>query len=338
MAHGFTVFNNNFQVLISNQTKTLHFVGKATLHSTVVSNNQCGGTRYWLFRIACTGVPVPFLSLPTTDFYAVLAVRSVSSGLWEIEILRSGTSTSLPEVYVFSDPNGLGYSGQESYGLKVFCDDGTLSFDSRLSPLVVTGGVEVVPPSSPINPVWYYRPYWSSKMEFTDHVYWYSYEHYRYFQDNYVGWRGYLIPPIPGDKGTGDPSSYLTPTEYNSYGLTSVAGNTKPIVFFPSLAQATRVAPGEHYPNSNYRCLTTYWTLYRGAIALTASGLQCGWVPSIRGNFWRAKAIDSGFSIGSGVDASSIVSAGAGGTPPYYNETLNLTPTTVIVANGTRYD
>lgn len=348
MGHGFTVLNNNAQVLISNQAYTLHFVGKAIFNRTITTNNTCGGYRVWAFRISCTVPPVPFFSMPTADFYAVVSVRQVSTGVWDIEVLRSGTSATLPEVYVFCDPNGIAYSGTETHGIRVLCEDGSVAFDSRLSPLVVTGGAAIVPPASPVNPDWYIQV--TSGYDTGLPI-------YTYF-GNYYWYTKYRNPPLyssdthgPGDvagnAGTGNPSNVLTPTNFNTYPVP--LGGSKPIYFFPSLAQCTRIASGYYEANiyydaryqqdiARYRCNSNYWALYRGAISLLNNVLRCGWVPYVQGNYWKAMRVNSGITIGSGVDASSMVGSGSGGNPPYYNMAYNVNPTALIVGNGARYD
>lgn len=337
MAYGLSVLNKDAQILISSQTKTLHFVGKATYSQLLGSIDQCGGMRCWRFTIECTTTPVPFLTMPTSDFYAVIGVRQVGPTTWAIEVLRSGTSASIPEVYVFADPNGITYTGPETYGMRVYCDDGSLSFDSRLSPLVVTGGLSVAPPASPTNPAWYDYVRYDPPMTFTEYTVYPSYYHYYYAFNSPYNTRGSQFN-VAGDKGTGNPSAYLTPTQSNPYSFSVGVGNTKPIYFFPSFAQATRLVLGIYTSGDTYRCDTNYWALYRGGIRRSEDTLSCGWVPYVQGKHWLAKRIDTGTTVGSGVDASSIVGAGAGGMPPYYNETLNLQPTAVIIANGARYD
>lgn len=358
MAYGFEVLNNNAQVLISNQSRTLHFVGKAAYIGLSDSRSRCGGMRLFTYRIPCPYTPVPFFTMPTTDFYAVVGVRQEAAGSWIIEVLRSGVSNSVPEVYVFTDPRGITYSGNETHGLQVFCDDGTLSFDSRLSPLVVTGGEAVVPPSSPVNPAWFIHCLYETVHNFPAYHWWRSEESYllwknykpSYDDDDYAEWQAnqamtFWKPrdsgnqyALWGDKASADPTPFLKPTQYSEV-ITSVGeGNYKPIYFYPSFAQATRVVAGAYYKSGTYWCTSNYWSLYRGSIANVGGVLKCGWVSYVQGSYWKALRKDSGVSVGTGVDSSSIVSAGSGGTPPYYNETLNLTPTAVIIANGSRYD
>lgn len=350
MSYGLSVVNNASQVLISTQTRTLHFVGKAAYSTLLGSMEQNGGMRCWRFIINCALTPVPFITMPTSDFYAVIGVRNLGGTSWAIEVLRSGTSVSIPEVYVFTDPNGITYTGSETYGMRVFCDDGSLSYDSRLSPLVVTGGGTVSPPASPVNPEWYMPARWDGSMEMTYYQWWssqayynafvasnYSYTYYQpLFQYMAEGW--WHDYPF-ADKATGDPSAFLTPTNFAEYSIPSGVGNTKPIYFFPSFAQATRIATSDYWANDgDYRCMNHYWVLYRGGISKSGDIIRCGWVPYVKGAYWKARKVNAGITIGTGVDASSIVGAGAGGMPPYYNETLNLQPTAVIIANGVRYD
>jgi hypothetical protein len=154
MSRGFLATNQNGQVLISSDTRNLHFVGKAQLSRVINQFDGYGGLRHWAFSIDCNVTPVPFFTMPTSDFYAVAAVRSVSVAKWEIEIIRSGISNEPPEVYVFADPRGATYAPDSNYGLLVLRDDGTPSFDSRYTPLVITGGTSVAPPHNPLtNPV-----------------------------------------------------------------------------------------------------------------------------------------------------------------------------------------
>ena len=148
MSQGFAAYNNNGQVLVSSETRNLHFVEKLTSPAEVLfSSDNYGGTRRWRYRAACAVTPVPFFTMPTQDFYGVSRVSQVSPGQWDIEVIRSGTSAATPVLYIFADPRAVAASG--NFGLLVYRDDGTASFDSRLSPLAVTGGVSVAQPSNP---------------------------------------------------------------------------------------------------------------------------------------------------------------------------------------------
>lgn len=304
-AWGFQATNKAGQVLVSSETRNLHFVGKARLDRIIKQFNGYGGLRHYAFRINCNVTPVPFFTMPTEDYHGVVAVRNVAAGVWEIEVIRSGTSATTPEVYVFADPSGV-TARDTDYGMLVLRDDGTPSFDSRLGPLVVTGGISVAPPSNPLT-----------------------------------------VAPgsLSGKYCQSDPSDQMGPNNNNTYQV--VVPGSKPIFFYPSIAQAEReyrfdaseeecdgigaygecVGAKRRYSWSSY-----YWAFYRGGIRHVGGYLFNGWITAEFGCHWTYRKDSSFLGIGTGG------SSGTSGQWPYSNETLNLTPTAVITANGSRYD
>lgn len=309
MSWGFLALNNAGQVLVSSETRNLHFVGKATLNRVIKQFDGYGGLRQWAFWIDCEVTPVPFFSMPTEDYYGVVAVRQISvysdRKTWEIEVIRSGTSSTIPEIFVFSDPRGASASGT-NYGMQVLLDDGTPSFDSRLNPLVITGGANVAPPSNPL-----------------------------------ISGPGWLT----AKNCEGDSSTTMGPDNHNTYTLN--APGSKPIFFYPSIAQAEREFAFHEYEdacdgfNAYGSCIgvsrahdwdSSYWAFYRSGIRYVGGYLFCGWVTAEFGCNWKYRRKTTLIGIGIGGDS------GRGGVWPYSNETLNLTPTAVIAANGARYD
>ncbi len=306
MAHGFLAINGNNQVLVSSETRNLHFVGKALLNRTVRAFDGYGGLRHWAYQIACNVTPVPFFTMPVDAYYAVAAVRQVAAGVWEIEIIRSGTSDYAPEVYVFSDPRGATGNGGTNYGMLVMRDDGTPSFDSRLNPLAVTGGAMVSPPANPL-----------------------------------TSGPGGLTAKYCGST----PQNSLAPNAYNTFAIGDPG--SKPIFFYPSIAQAEREW---HYSQSGRDCVgfdayggcigfgteyrwdSTYWAFFRGGIRYIGGYIRCGWIAAEFACNWSYQQEDSFIGINYDDDSAR------GGTWPYSNETLNLTATAVIAANGARYD
>lgn len=304
MSWGFTATNKSGQVLASSETRNLHFIGQATFHAQVRYINAYGGIRRWTFRIACNAVPMPFFTMPTQDYYAVSAVREISPGSWEIEVIRSGYSDLIPEVFVFADPRGVTRGPDTNYGVRIMRDDGTPSFDSRLSPLTVTGGLAVVPPSNPR-----------------------------------AAGPGYLNP----DYCSTDASPSLAPDTKNIYSLPALYGTA--MMFYPSIAQAQRQfevtrswqeCTGVEYGvcigySEVYRTWSVYWAFYRSGIKRIGTELHCGWIAVEYGCNWYYKKGSSFLGIDTGGNS------GSGGSWPYSNETLNLTPTAVITANADRY-
>lgn len=308
MSQGFLAVNNNNQVLISQDTRNLHFVGKATMYNTVNSFTDYGGLRQITFRITCKVAPVPFFTMPTTDFYGVTAIRQIDSSTWEIELIISGTSSLVPEVYVFADPRAFGSSRDSNYGLVVYASDGTPAFDSRLSPLVVAGGLSVTHPSNP-KPVFSYG----------------------------------LDPRFCGSSSSSS-GPLFAPDQYNSY---SVSVPSKPMYFFPSLAQSEREASysadetkcdGASVKGNcigaerNHHFVSTYWAFYRGGIRYTGSSLDAGWIVVAWGCNWTEQTDTNFTGIGTGG------SSGSGGSWPYSNETINLSAASVIIGNASIYD
>jgi hypothetical protein len=172
MSYGFEALNNNNQVLVSSETKNLHFIQKLTgpRNTTVsitdpdagiiYSSNINGGIRRWRYTATCANTPVPFFTMPTNDNYGILRIVNKNNSRWDIEIFRSRTSNTVPELYIFTDARGVvNYYGD--HGMIVYRDDETPSFDSRKQPLVVSGGVSVTHPSNPrtVSDLMYNRTY-----------------------------------------------------------------------------------------------------------------------------------------------------------------------------------
>lgn len=310
MTYGFVAVNNANQVLVSSDTRNLHFVGKATLDRTITTFDQYGGLRHWAFQISCNVTPVPFFTAPTGDFYAIAAIRQVSPGTWEIEVIRSGTGDSVPEVYVFADPRGFSSERDSTFGMLVLAADGTPAFDSRLSPLVVSGGLKITHPSNP-------RPTFP-----------------------------YGLDPKNCNSSTETSGGMFAPDQFNT--ATVAAMPAKPMFFFPSLAQAEREAAYSASEEEcdgatvkgncvgaqrNYSWTSTYWAFYRGGIRqMSSTRIDAGWLVVAFGCNWTY-SVDSTFvGVGTGGDS------GMGGSWPYSNETINLASASIIISNAALYD
>ena len=307
MSFGFLALNNNNDVLISSDTKNLHFLQKRTSPTTVsFTSNDYGGMRRWIYTFSNVNtVPVPFFSVPTADYYAISRVEDKGSNTWDIEIIRSGTSTSTPEVYLFAPPTAGSPSG--NHGMVVFSADGSSSFDSRLKPLAITGGQSV---SHPTNP----RTSYSSS-----------------------GLNAQYCPT--------NASGTFTPTEYSSYTINGQP--SKPIFSFFSLAQAEREVTVQDSlfecdgfnaygacvgASRTYYWTSKYWAFYRGGIRWNNGNLRAGWVVVEKGCNWTYLKDSEFLGIGTGGDS------GSGGNWPYSNETIDTTANSFIIANGANYD
>lgn len=247
-----------------------------------------------------------------------ISVRTQPKYMWEVELLRSGTSNTVPEVYIFAQPDAAPISATETTGLKVIRDDGTVSFDSRLGPLVINAATAVTFPSNP-------RPSLA-----------YGLSH------------GYCEHQSQRAPASGYASGAFIPDQENAYNVGSLPA--KPIYFLPTLAQAEREQKFTRQYDEcqfgrdkngnclfdsriNYKNESTYWCFYRGGIRRSGNYIYSGWIATdwfCFYNNYRAEVI-----IGN--DYGAPQSSG-GGSGPYSNETINLSAAAVLISDGALYD
>ena len=324
MSNGLLVLNNNNQVLVSSDTRNLHFIGKATYLSLDKSDDEYGGLRMRTYGIECSTYPVPFFTMPTADFTGISRIYNVGGNSWQIELIRAGTSGSIPEVYVFADPRAASVSGQ--FGMVVYRDDGTPSFDSRLRPLAISYGLSVTHVSNP-------KVFPAGGLAAKDCS----------SADNVCG-------------------PYFAPDAHNDYDVNGLPA--KPMFFYPSLAQAERENVwstseedclgsdklGVCLTKDYYQWASRYWAFYRGGIRLidltrwynwstyTQPTIQAGWITVSHGCNSYYRHDSSLLSVGNILDIPVGSDSWTGGKWPYSNETLNLSAATVLVGDASRYD
>jgi hypothetical protein len=304
MSQGFIAYNNASQVLVSSDTRNLHFVQKISGPDEVVySSDNYGGMRRWRYRASCSVTPLPFITFPTSDYYAVSRITNQGGGQWDIEVIRSGASSSTPEMYIFSDPRAS--TATDSHGMIVYRDDGSPSFDSRLRPLAITGGFAVTHPSNP-KPSF---PYGLSA---------------RYCES--------------------DAGGVFAPDQFNSYTLAnqpakpmfffaSLAQAEREGTYYASDSDCLGFDKfGLCLTRTVYNWRSTYWAFYRGGVSFSGTTLNAGWIVVQFGCNYRYSQDDS--LIGIGIGGSS----GGGGSWAYSNETLNLSSASVIAGDASRYD
>jgi hypothetical protein len=304
MSQGFVALNNANQVLVSSDTRNLHFVQKISGPDEVVySSDNYGGMRRWRYRATCSVTPLPFITFPTSDYYAVSRITNEGGGQWDIEVIRSGTDSSYPEMYIFSDPRAS--TATDSHGMIVYRDDGSPSFDSRLRPLAITGGLAITHPSNP-KPSF---PYGLSA---------------RYCQS--------------------DAGGVFAPDQYNSYTLSNQPSKPMFFFASLAQAEREGTYTdrqvdclgsdklGICITRTVYNWRSTYWAFYRGGVSFSGSTLNAGWIVVQFGCNYSYSQDDS--LIGIGIGGSS----GGGGSWAYSNETLNLSSASVIAGDASRYD
>ena len=340
MSYGFLALNDDNDVLISSDTKNLHFAGKATKpNSAYFSFTRHGHHQEIYYTITFpnrTSIPVPFFTIPQVNAEVGIAgVTGVNSGssskTWTIKIIKTGVIQStggnndfMPEVYVFTDPTAIPTSG--THGFQVFNSDGSVSFDSRLRPLTVTHIGSALQPANPL----------SSSSAVT----------------------------LSGNECADVNNNAFTPTQYNiaSFGAAGAedwprtGGGTEgaftPMYHYNSLPQVQREISfavtssnctgigiyGEciGYSEST-TSQSTYWCFYRGGIGhhhrSNGNKMRVAWIPCQSGCHW-VTATNALFLALFGPGNSSA----SGGAWPYTDETINLTAQNVLVANHSFYD
>jgi hypothetical protein len=290
----------------------LHFLGKATLHSVLQSTNQRGGIRRATFRINSEGTPVPFFTVPTADRYGIVRMTRISGITWDIELIRSGYSDVLPEVYIFTEVTSQ-HVAYGSWGMKVVNEtDGRATYDSRLKPLIIRGGTEVIPPINPMST--YPNAELNAESCLTN-----ASELFIANQTNYT--------PV-----------------YN----TNVS---KLIVSYQSVAQTMRQIDKVRTKykcfgaSFNGNCIgfgdytyyySWYWNFWRAGISAYQSGtttnIDTGWITINWGCRSDIKEINKFFGIRYDTDSSSA------GEWPLTNASINMGPVPVMISDGALYD
>jgi len=305
MSYGFEATNNNNKVLISSETRNLHFLAKYSSPSVSNSASAYGGFKELSYTITSTVIPVPFFTMPTADYYGIVGVKNTTGNTWVVKMIKSGTGTTYPVLYVFVDARGV--TSSESYGMQVLQNDGSASFDSRKEPLVITGGASVTHPSNPL----------TSSISGLNSV----------------------------ECGSGTTHSQHTPTNESSavsigsvsstpiYHYSSLAQAERRASFTSSDESCSgfNAYGGCIGFGTDTSYISTYWAFYRGGIRRSGTNVHAGWITVLGGCYWSTNTDEDfiGIDIGGG-------STGGGGFP-YTNETLNLASTAVIVGDGTRY-
>ena len=304
MSHGFKAVNGNNQILISSDTRNLHLIGKAAGPTVTNSSSAYGGFKELTYTVNSRVTPVPFFTMPTGDYYGIVGVKNTSGTLWEIVMIRSGTGTSYPEVYVFADPRAV--DSYDSHGMVVYRDDGTAAFDSRRMPLAVTNGTSVYPPSNPRVSI----PGLSARScgsgsdngAFTPD------------QEN-----GFYVGSMP----TKSMFHYSSLAQAERQGTWTYKDESCTGI------DAYGACLGYGTTDEGY---STYWAFYRGGIRRSGDNLYAGWICVLGGCYYGNYSGSGFFGIDLGGDS------GSGGWGPYSNETINTGATAVIVGDGARYD
>jgi len=306
MSFGIEATNTGGQVLISSEFKNLHFKYKKTSPDYVDSNSNglFGGCKVMRYRFYLSETPVPFFHVPSGHSCAVTAVKSVSTGVWDIELVTNGVN---PEVYVFAT-EAVVIPG-ETHGLQVFNSSSQVTFDSRAAPLLVTGLITISQPGQPSS------SYSSSGFEAdgcATGVGTYS----NSFTPNNTTWYNPGLPSKPlmffSSTAQAEREVHVQKEEDECDGFW-LKGDC---VGF----------------RRNYDYDSWYWAFYRNTIRWSGSSIGSTWCVAAWGCHWEYNKDSYAFGISNGGSSSS------GGAWPYSNETINTFNNTVIIGNAAYYD
>lgn len=305
MIGGFLAQNGAGQVLVSDQTKNLHFLGKATQYS-VTSDAFAGGRFTWVFHIVSARPPVPFFTAHH-DICAITSIKQLGVS-WEITVIRAGLDSTPPEVYIFTDPVGWAHSA--THGMLVLNADGEVTFDSRFKPL------SIIWSSVAISPVKAF--------------------------DNGIGIVDSSLSTAMGQQTySAGMSEQFRPKNTTTTGSAPVV--SKPLLSFSALMQSEVEATFADEITSGGTCssdrTTTYyrtliWGFYRSGISYSSGNVQSGWFTVSHGGYTTSDR--NTFDQIS--QSSNSTGRAASGVPPLSNETINTRHSIVMMTDGALYD
>jgi hypothetical protein len=293
-------------MLISSEFKNLHFVQKKTSPDYIDSNSNglFGGSKVMRYRFSLSETPVPFFYVPSGNSCAVTAVRSVSSGVWDIEVVTDGAN---PEIYIFA--TAAVTTSSDSYGVQVFNNSGEVTFDNRATPLMVTGLLSVSQPTQPSS------SYSSAGLTASN------------CQTSVNTYSGSFIPNNSTAYSTSLPTKPLFFFSSNAQAEREIHVSRRDTVCDGVSVKGNCLGIRRDYDYDSY-----YWAFYRNTISWSSGSVQSGWCVANWGCHWKYQA-DSYF-VGIGTGGSS----GSGGSWPYTNENVNTFNNTVIIGDASYYD
>jgi hypothetical protein len=306
MSYGIkTLTNNNGQVLISQETKNLHFTKQVLDPTTTLKSSSLGNySRLLLYTYNGPGTPTPFFSLPSVgSIGGITRVTNTSYNVWEIELIFAGDKySSTPQLYIFVEPQYL--TTADKYGIKVLSNDNiTPTFDSRLLPLVISATAEIQHSAKPCT-----TPRYSLATDVCQ-------------------------------SGLNAAEGALAPDSAKSYAYTGTMPK-KPLFLYYSIAQAQQQIfvdrswkDGDWTQTRRRYRSSTYWAFFRGAIGANSSSIVADWAVASSNCVSQS---DNSYSSFGGILGGN--NSNSSGEWPYSNETINPQSILVSVAPGEFYD
>ena len=139
--YGLRIVNPTNELVITTDSYTLGYLGKATFMSTTQAASGSGG--FSSFTIDSPGAPVPVIEMVDGSCGNVESVTSAGGLAWTIDVshgdptVKNSTgfmTQTAPVVHVWGFPSG---PAQSEYGLMLYRDDGTVCADLSKRPFKV---------------------------------------------------------------------------------------------------------------------------------------------------------------------------------------------------------
>ena len=316
MAHGLLVTNTAGQVIVSNYTENFHFGGLASFIDydgpSYTDFPTYGGPYDALdgrvvFNYVFDAPTEPLVFIKPSDLNAFCGlIRKYNVGnSWYMEVMVTGTSTTPPTLYCFTNPEGIVGSPAENHGLIVYKGNGIdRTFDSRYLPLAIIDGGVHVPPEDPTN---------------TDGL-----------PGNTSG-HSWNYATLDHD--------FRSTTRYNTYSITNDVAYTDMMFAAPCLAQATwkRQMSGYKKSCSNWAgscqehwSTAIWWVMYRNLQRLRNGSFDSGWGPYAAGYSFSSAAEGGGWFGGDGKSYST-------GSAPYLQKSINRFENVFLIADSRKY-
>jgi len=329
MSYGFSIKNASSHVLVSDEVKTPHFVGKATYLSSSDMPDHVPTSGSYLHRYTInlpnSDTPIVFLRpyvspggvhiVGNLYSYSVVEIRYVGGNSWTITTLQSGNVSRPCQLYIFV--SAAGRTSNDPTGLVTVNSAGEVCFDSNLNPLNVVSTSLCLPPRIPCDGG---IPTITGGYSFTERTLDFDFN-----SDN-----TYISAPHTAteveEKNLLVSANSLTQAVYQR----GKDGHKRSrFCYADSYGIKICESPQDH--NSYTRWTVMYYSTFR----VTPTLIHAGWAPYNTAYYYK-EIIDPepGVIIGIGSSGGSFYESGA---VPYTQKTINLEPIPVIISDARFY-
>lgn len=300
MSVGIRAYNDNGQVIMSDETSSFYYYGTAE-YQTQKTDAKYYGVRVMEFDTKTSRPIIPFIRpADSTNPVAITRIYKGSNGYWWLQVCVMGAGTTSPAVHVFTTADAENWdtrfpNRKRGNGMKIFRSDKSVAFDSTVGkPLIIRGGLSVSPPTNPtaggtdLNPS-------------------------KYNDYNISG----MDRPMFG--------YYSMAMSERQYDKTETSDKCTGIGY-------GGVCIGYSKVTVKYEL---WWAFYRSAIKVSSSTLSCGWLTYSNGYYVKTQT-ESSLSffipiipVGGG--------SGSYGSVPYVNSAINLGASPVLLTDEALY-